>query len=87
MKFEVTGRVDKVIFSTEQSKLYSIIESTGDREKKWAIWSESNLNPNQTYTLRGVVSEYKDKKLKYSDGKDVWKTGFSAKSVDEDVPF
>lgn len=87
MKFEVTGKIEKVLASGTDSKLYSVTEQSGEKIKKWAIWSQGNLNVGGTYNLQGYVSEYKDKKMKYEGGKDVWKTGFTAQGYTEELPF
>lgn len=87
MDFKVTGNVEKVLVNGTDSSLYSIIEIKGEKQKKWAIWISGDLRTGSTYEVSGYISEYKDKKLKYEGGKDVWKTGFNATNFSETMAF
>lgn len=87
MDFKVTGQVERILVTGADSSLYSIIETKGEKSKKWAIWISGLLEVGGTYDIKGSVSDYKDKKLKYEGGKDVWKTGFNATSFSQDFPF
>ena len=87
MKFNLSGVIERELVTLETGSLYSVIETVGEKQKKWAIWFPNLLAIGSTYDITGDVSEYKDKKLKYEGGKDVWKTGFTAKNFSEVMSF
>lgn len=87
MDFKVIGSIEKILAAGSDSSLYSVIEPKGEKTKKWAVWISGALEIGTTYEISGYVSEYKDKKLKYEGGKDVWKTGFNATVFSQEFPF
>ena len=83
MIFKVKAKVDKCVWTNNESYLYAVIETEGDKTRKWSIFTKGELAPGVEYEFEGTVSNAKDKKTEQ------WKTNFNAVSAktDESVPF
>lgn len=81
MKFEVNARPTKLLWSGNGSFLY-LVEEDSEKKKKWSIFTAEQLNEGQLHKFTGTVSESKDKKVKDSNGRDIWRATFSADKIE-----
>lgn len=83
MIFKVKARVEKCVWNNQESYLYAVIETDGQKQKKWSIFAKAELANGCEYEFQGYVSTSQDKKTNQ------WKTNFNAETVVEssEVPF
>jgi hypothetical protein len=85
MKFQVNARIEKVLWTNQTAWLYQVTDTESNKQKKWTVFTDRELNIGSDYLLSGYLSESKDKKLKDENQKDIWRTTFNvteAKNTD-----
>ena len=88
MQFKLKGTVERKVYSDSEKGtfIYSVSEKYMDKDqnhksKNWTICTKQELSQGSEYELEGYVSESKDKKKTYSDGKDVYRINFNAVGI------
>ena len=90
MNFQIKAKIEKELWSNDQSTMYKISEADSDKAKQWTVFTTEKLTLGSVYELAGRISESKDKKVKDANGRDIWRATFNAetcKSVEESQDF
>lgn len=89
MIFQVTAKVEKQLWSSDTAWLYKVIETQGDKQKPWVIFTKQELPIDQSFKFVGYVSASIDKKRTATDGRPINNTSFNAETITEleDFPF
>jgi len=81
MKFQVRAKVEKILWSNEESFMYKIIDIDSQKQKQWVVFTKQRLEIGSSCELAGYISESKDKKTKDENGRDIWKATFNAEFI------
>jgi hypothetical protein len=87
MKFEVVAKVEKQLWTNDTTWLYKVIETQGDKQKPWVIFTKQVLPLEQSFKFSGYVSSSVDKKRTATDNKPINNTSFNAEMIIEDTDF
>lgn len=87
MKFETSAKVDKLLWTNQQSFMYKVTETIGEKSKQWVIFTKQEVTIGFDYTFAGTVSESKDKKVQDANGRDIWRATFNAEQITESSAF
>ncbi len=82
MKFSLTARVEKKIYSGEYGNIFLVLEDCQKKdgtsyEKKWSVSSKENLIDNESYNFEGYITQKKDPEIKNKKGYPIDITNFT----------
>ena len=82
MRFELTAKPTKQIWTNNESWLYEVTE-IGEKQNRWSIFTRQELNPQSTYLISGYCGHGKSKKLD-ANNKPIWQINFNAEEIKEE---